>query len=343
MEKRTIKTRNGVLEIELPTSLSEITLDQAIKLSEVDEDIVDQQAMYEELVMWLELGEKDDGTGEMYPYDEELFEMDVSLLEYQMVLKIIKKFMILCPDVTEKQLRSIPEATLIAEYTRYTNNTTVEGDNPIVEFDFPIACKSIHDEVIEEYNEFLDILDKLEVKTSEDLIKQKTYEKRLEALDKGTFIIHPLRDIIFGGYMNVYDAYGNLPITPEQISSLMEEEETFKQYAERLSDDEELQTPDQRINRMRQKHDLKKYLAEYETGSLKVLPKIIAHICVPKFEDYDNQKADNMSQHFLSLPMDIVNGIRSFFFWIGHLSTPNLELYSNPSGLLPPHLSEKNI
>jgi hypothetical protein len=315
-----IKYKKGYLDLKVPTKLSEYTLSQAIQLAKIDAEIIDFQEKYDDLLFNYELGEKE-LDGEYVPYDREDFDLDVCLLDYEFALRIIKKLLILCPKSKEDDLRLIPEATLIHEYNNIINSIKVTDAYTTHEFYFPKATKVDLQLLQAEYAEFSKLFDSLENKTFKDLQTKEIYEKRLKALAEGHFMVHPVRDVLFGTYMDLYKTRNELPTVPENIMSDMEEDETFEEYINRIEGSEQTElTPDQKINLTKQKYSLKRYMNEYEQGVLEALPRIISHLCVPVLEEYNNNRADERAVDFLQLPMDIVCGVRNFFFHLRNLS-----------------------
>jgi hypothetical protein len=310
-----IKTKNGEVTLRYPKTIYDYTLRQLIDIQKFDLELLDPNSEIEELELYLMMGEKD---GE--PYTEEDFIMDSYGLNYSVALKILEQIKLLCPTVTQEELDSIPQETLVEEYLKRPRPKYIDEEFIITEFIFPEACKPDLENLQAEYEAFLDALQESGTSNTTDIIKKKDYERRLESLKEGKFILTPVKDALFQQYIHLFNLRKMLPSVPEEITKQMEEnDQTFEEYAASLAYDN-LKTPKEIFEAHRQKQAIKSYLQDYENKRYEAAADIVAHIAVPINMDYDYDAAEARKQYFLDLDVGTLHGILCFFLFIQSVS-----------------------
>lgn len=311
MQEWRIKTKEGEVVLNYPESINDYTLRQLLDIQKFDVELLDPSSDIEELELYVMIGEKDGK-----PYTEEDFIRDSYALNYKVALKIIDQIKILCPDTPQEDLEKLPQETILEEYLNRPRPQYIQEDFIITEFTFPEACAPDLEKLETEYGEFLEAMDEAKNVTTEDILKKRDYERRIENLKEGKFILTPIKDALFQEYIHLFGIRKQLPSVPEEITEKMEEnEQTFEEYSASLSY-ENLQTPKEIFEAHRQKQAIRTYLQDYENKRYEAAADIIAHLAVPIDMDYNYDEAEARKKYFMDLDVGVVHGVVCFFLFI---------------------------
>lgn len=179
------------------------------------------------------------------------------------------------------------------------------GDKPILSFEFQAGLR--HD--WDTFNQSI---------TKTPWHKRKSFKPARKSLLGGKFIVVPLVEVELRAKMSldlIQRTGIDSVIMDGDLKKTMEREGfDLQQLLNHITQMQEDTIEGKRIKN-RQLQLLAQYTRELEVADYRNLHKFISHLVVPEaYPKYDDKMAEKRADLFKQLPMDVVMGIRNFFF-----------------------------